>query len=132
MFTVKSLYIVFAIFFFLALFPHTAATLTSTPLTVCLFIYLFNYEMPLLYFLESSDTSTRKWSYPSLPLYIHNLRGRGCRGGMYRDPACSLKLNRDNSEDTSRCISTDTHDMHSKKTSGNAVTPGSHVRFVLK
>lgn len=75
-----------------------------------------NYEMPLLYFLESSDTDTRKWSYPSLPLYITQPEREGLQGGMYRDPACSLKLNTEIiSEDTSRCISTDTHDMHSRK-----------------
>lgn len=61
-------------------------------------------------------TPTReKRSYPSLPLYIPWPEREGLQGGMYRDPACSLKLNTDNSEDTSRCISTDTHDMHSKR-----------------
>lgn len=35
---------------------------------------------------------------------------------MYHDPACSLKLNTEIiANDTSRCISTDTHDMHSER-----------------
>lgn len=92
-----------------------------------------NYEMPLLYFLESSDTDTRKWSYPSLP-HVHTQPEReGLQGGMYRDPACSLKLNTEIIAKTHPGASTDTHDMHSKRDSGgNAVTPGSHVRFVSK
>lgn len=57
-----------------------------------------------------------KWSNPSLPQYKQpDRKGLQGGGGVYRDPACSLKLNTDNNEDTSRCISTDTHDMHSKR-----------------
>lgn len=31
------------------------------------------------------------------------------QGGTYRDPLVVIKLNTDNSEDTSRCVSTDKH-----------------------
>lgn len=59
------------------------------------------YEKPLLYFLESSDTDTRKWSRPSLPPRLHTWEG-GAAGGPYHDPACSLKLHKDNNKDTSQ------------------------------
>lgn len=65
---------------------------------------------------------------PSLPPPVHTQPEReGLQGGMYRDPACSLKLNTDNSEDTSWCISTDMHDMHSKRDFRERVTPGSQL-----
>lgn len=50
--------------------------------------------------MDSSDTDTRKRSHPSLRFYTYDLRGRD-------DPFVVFKLNRDNNEDTSRCIPTD-------------------------